>query len=95
MIYRLAFDITSEEYLRVTGYAQDRSEIVSAMYISDTIFGVACRTAGLAPFQILRRVEAAREARKESGLDVCCEAVELNRTHVEIMCLRHGREMVA
>jgi hypothetical protein len=49
----------------------------------------------MAPFQTLRLLEAAREARKQPGVDIYCEAVELNPEQVAAMCLQAGRDKIA
>jgi hypothetical protein len=49
----------------------------------------------MAPFQTLRLLEAAREAGKQPGVDVCCEAVELTLEQVEAMCSQAGRVKIA
>ena len=42
MLYRLAFQMTGDGYLRVTGVAPDASA-VSALHLNDKVFGVAVR----------------------------------------------------
>jgi hypothetical protein len=49
----------------------------------------------MAPFQTLRLLEAAREAGKQPGVDICCEAVELTQEQAEAMCLRVGKAKIA
>ena len=95
MLYRLAFQMTGDGYLRVTGVARDSSFAVSALHLNDTVFGSAVRAAQMAPFQTLRLLEAAREAGKQPGVDICCEAVELTPEQVEAMCLQTGRDKIA
>jgi hypothetical protein len=96
MLYRLAFQMTGDGYLRVTGVARDSSSAVSALHLNDKVFGATVRAAQMAPFQTLRLLEAAREAGKQpGGVDVCCEAVELTPEQVEAMCLQAGRDKIA
>jgi hypothetical protein len=94
MLYRLAFQMTGDGYLRVTGMARD-SSAVSALHLNDKVFGATVRAAQMAPFQTLRLLEAAREAGKQPGVDICCEAVELTPEQVEAMCLQAGRDKIA
>ena len=94
MLYRLAFQMTGDGYLRVTGVARD-SSVISALHLNDKIFGAAVRAAQMAPFQTLRLLEAAREAGKQPGVDICCEAVELTQEQAEAMCLRNSKDKIA
>ena len=94
MLYRLAFQMTGDGYLRVTGVARD-SSVLSTLHLNDKVFGAAVRAAQMAPFQILRLLEAAREAGKQPGVDICCEAVELTQEQAEAMCLRVGKAKIA
>jgi hypothetical protein len=94
MLYRLAFQVTDDGYLRVTGGARD-SPVLSALHLNDKVFGAAVRAAQMAPFQTLRLLEAAREAGKQPGVEICCEAVELTQEQVEVMCLQSGRAKIA
>jgi hypothetical protein len=94
MVYRLVFDLTSDGYLRVTGAAKDLPE-VSAIYLNDEVFGASVRAAQIAPFQTLRLLEAAREARIQPGTDICCEAVELSQKQIDLLCLRSGKNQTA
>jgi uncharacterized protein len=56
MLYRLAFQMTGDGYLRVTGVARDSS----VLHLNDKVFGAAVRAAEMAPFQALRLLEAAQ-----------------------------------
>jgi hypothetical protein len=94
MVYRLVFNLTSDGYLRVTGATKDLPE-VSAIYLNDEVFGSSVRAAQIAPFQMLRLVEAARDARIQPGIDICCEAVELSQRQVDLLCLRSGKNQTA
>jgi hypothetical protein len=90
MLYRLAFNIMGDGYLRVTGVAKGLP-VVSAIHLNDKVFAVAVRAAQLAPFQTLRLLEAARAARNQPGIDIYCEAVELNQKQIDVMCLQPGK----
>jgi hypothetical protein len=94
MLYRLVFNITSDGYLRVTGVAKDLPAL-SAIYLNDRVFGVAVRTAQLGSFQTLRLLEAARQARNRPGIDICCEAVEINQNQTDVMRLATGKGKIA
>lgn len=94
MLYRLAFGITSDGYLRVTASAKGQPNL-STVHLNDKVFAVAAQTAQLAPFQTLRILEAARDARRQPGIDICCETVELTEKQMEHLCLRAGRDRIA
>jgi hypothetical protein len=94
VIYRLAFGITGDGYLRVTGSAKGALD-AAALYLNDQVFAATVKTAGMAPFQTLRLLEAARQARLEPNLDVCCEAVELTQNQIDALCLRPGKDKIA
>lgn len=72
----------------VTGMVLSRLKAQNAGWIS-------IRSAQMAPFQTLRLLEAAREAGKQPGVDICCEAVDLTPEQVEAMCLQSGRDKIA
>lgn len=69
--------------------------MVSAIHLNDKVFAAAVRAAQLAPFQTLRLLEAAREARNQPRMDICCEAVELNQKQIDLMCLQPGKDKIA
>ena len=94
MVYRLVFNLTSDGYLRVTGAAKDLP-VVSAIHLNDEVFGASVRAADMAPFQTLRLLEAAREARIQPGIDICCEAVELSQKQVDLLFLRSGKNQTS
>ena len=94
MLYRLAFRITSDGYLRVTGVAKDSPEI-SAIHLNDKVFVAAVKAAQMAPFQTLRLLEAAREARSQAGIEIHCEAVELNQRQIDELCLQPSKGKIA
>ena len=90
MLYRLTFNLTSDGYLRVSGFAKDLP-VVSAIHLNDKVLAEVVRAAQMAPFQTLRLLEAAREARLQPGIDICCEAVELTQKQVDLLSLRPGK----
>jgi hypothetical protein len=94
MLYRLAFGITGDGHLRVAASAKGQPE-VSTIHLNDEVFAVVVRAAQMAPFQTVRLLEAAREARRQPGMDICCEAVELTPMEIEALCLRPGRDKIA
>jgi hypothetical protein len=94
MLYRLAFGITSEGYLRIVGTAAG-SPAISAIHLNDSVFAAVVKGAGLAPFRTYRLLEAAREARLHADISICCEAVELTEAQLEALCLRSHRVNVA
>ena len=87
MQYRLSFKITADGYLRITGTAKDYPAI-SAIHLNDTVFAAAVKAARMAPFQTLRLLEAAREARSQQGIEICCESVELSQEQMDEMYLQ-------
>jgi hypothetical protein len=87
MLYRLAFNITDDGYLRVTAAAKDLP-LVSAIHLNDEVFAAAIKLAKMAPFQTIRILEAAREARRHPTVEICCEAIELTQAEVDAMYLR-------
>jgi hypothetical protein len=90
MLYRLTFDFTIDGHLRVTGIAEGRA-VVSAIHLNDKAFAAAVKTADMAPFQTLRLLEAAREARNQPGTEICCEAVELNQKQLDLIAANASR----
>ena len=90
MLYRLTFNLTTDGYLRIVGIAKGLP-VVSAIHLTDKGLAEVVRTAQIAPFQTLRLLEAAREARLQPGIDICCEAVELTQKQVDLLCLRPGK----
>ena len=94
MLYRLAFGITGDGYLRVVGSAEGSPE-VSAIHLNDSTFAAIVKAAGLAPFRTYRLLEAAREARLHPGIDICCEAVELTQKQLEALCLQTRKARTA
>ena len=90
MLYRLTFNLSTDGYLRIVGIAKDLP-VVSAIHLTDKVLAEVVRTAQIAPFQTLRLLEAAREARLQPGIDICCEAVELTQKQVDLLCLRPGK----
>jgi hypothetical protein len=78
----------------VTGVAKDLP-VVSAIHLNDRVFATAVRAAQMAPFQTLRLLEAAREARNQPGIDICCEGVELNQNQIDLMCMRPSKDKLA
>jgi hypothetical protein len=91
MHYRLAFNITHDGYVRVTAAAAQGQPVVSAIHLNDQVLSVAIRAAGMAPLQTLRILEAARGARKQPGIEICCEVVELNPRQLDMLCLQRKK----
>jgi hypothetical protein len=72
MLYRLAFQITEDGYLRVRGVARN-SSAVSALHLNEKVSAQRYEPPKWHPSQTLRLLEAAREAGKQPGVDICCE----------------------
>jgi hypothetical protein len=89
MLYRLTFNITRDGYLRVAGSAKG-TPLVSAIHLNEEVLAVAVKTAQIAPFQTLRILEAARDARKQPEIDVYCEAVEISQRQIDVLCLQRA-----
>jgi hypothetical protein len=94
MLYRLAFGITDEGYLRVVGYSEG-SPAVCAIHLNDSVFTAAIKAAELGPIKTYRLAKAAREARLHPGIAIFCEAVELTEAQLEALCLRTNKEIVS
>lgn len=94
MLYRLAIGTTRDGYLQVTAHAKDAPDI-SAIHLNVEVFAGAVIISKIAPSQTLRILAAARQAVDQPGVDVCCEAVELNETQVERLRLQPGRKRIA
>ena len=94
MLYRLAFGITSDGYLRVSASASSSPDILSTIHLNDEVFASAVRAAGIGALETYRIVEAAREARSNPDLDICCEAINLSQRQIDVLCLRPTREML-
>jgi hypothetical protein len=92
MLYRLAFGITDEGYLRVVGTSQG-SPALSAIHLNDSVFTAAIKAAELGPIRTYRLAEAAREARRYPEIAIFCEAVELTEAQLEALCLRTHKEI--
>lgn len=86
MLYRFTFTATSGGTLRVTGVASGWS-MVLAIHSNDRALISAVKAANITPFQRLRLLEAVVEARRQPGVDICCEAVKLTEKQVELLGL--------
>jgi hypothetical protein len=87
MLYRLAFGITDEGYLRVAGYSEG-SPAVCAIHLNDSVFTAAINAAELGPIRTYRLAEAAKEAHRHPEVAIFCEAVELTEVQLKALCLR-------
>jgi hypothetical protein len=94
MLYRLAFGITIDGYLRVSASAKAAPCLLSTVHLNDEVFAGAVRAAGIGALATYRIVEAAREARRNPDQDICCEAVELTQHQIDVLCLHPIRDMV-
>jgi hypothetical protein len=90
MLYRLTFNLRLTGTCGFTGIANDLP-LGSVIHLNDKVLAAAVGAAQMAPFQTLRLLEAAREARMQPGIDICCEAVELTQRQVDQLCLRSGK----
>lgn len=91
MLYRLTFDFTIDGHLRVTGVTEGLA-MVSATHLNDKAFATAVKSADIAPFQMLRLLEAARQAKNQPGTEICCEVVELNQKQLELISANASRK---
>jgi hypothetical protein len=87
MLYRLAFNITHDGYLKVMASAKGLP-IASTVHLNDAVFATAVHAAGFGPLQSLRLLEAAREARMNPDLEICCEVIELDDRQLQKLCLQ-------
>ena len=77
MIYRLAFRKTTDGYLKLTTSAK-RTPALVAIHLNPQVLASAARIAGISADDIQELSSTALKVWIEEGLDVCCEAVELN-----------------
>jgi hypothetical protein len=91
MFYRLTFVVTHDGYLRVSAAAPGLP-VFSAILLNDKVLSVAIGGAGMSPLQAVRMLKAANEARRQPGIEICCEVVELNQRQIEALCLQPRRD---
>jgi hypothetical protein len=76
MTYRLAFIRTNDGYLKVFASAKGQASL-TAIHLNPDVFGVAARLANISELDMDTLMSVAQRAWAEEGMDVCCEAVEL------------------
>ena len=76
MIYRLAFLHTKDGYLKITAAAKG-TPTLTAIHLNPEVFGASARIANLSAEQIENLRGTAERAWPDDGIDVCCEAIEL------------------
>jgi len=84
MISRLAFRKTTDDYLKVTASAKGTPALV-AIHLNPHVLAAAARIVGISDDNIQELSSTASKAWAEEGLDVCCEAIELNSEQIEIL----------
>jgi hypothetical protein len=84
MTYRLAFRKTTDGYLKLMTSAKGTPALV-AIHLNPHVLASAARIAGVSDNDIQELSSTASKACAEEGLDVCCEAIELNSEQIEIL----------
>jgi hypothetical protein len=84
MIFRLAFVKTQDAYLKVTASARGAPVLV-AIHLNPHTFAIAARLAGVKEQDTHELGNAASKAWEETGMDVCCEAIELDSDQLTTM----------
>ncbi len=77
MIYRLAFMRTQDAYLKVTASAKGTPQFV-AIHLNPHVLTAAARIARIREQDVHELSTTASKAWVEEGLDVCCEAIEMD-----------------
>jgi hypothetical protein len=94
MIYRLAFIKTTDGYLKLTASAKGTRALV-AIHLNPHVLTVAARLAGVGEQDIHELSSTASKAWVEEGLDVCCEAIELNSHQIKHLGFIEGWRRLA
>jgi hypothetical protein len=84
MIYRLAFLKTQDASLKVTASAKGTPLLV-ANHLNPHMLTAAARIAGIREQDVHELIGTASKAWVEEGLDVCCEAIELDSEQLKIL----------
>jgi hypothetical protein len=82
MIYRLAFRKTQDDYLKVTASANGTPLLV-AIHLNPHVLAAAARVAGVLDRDVQELSSNASKAWFEEGLDLCCEAIDLNSDQIK------------
>jgi hypothetical protein len=82
MIYRLAFMKTEDAYLKITASAKGTPVLV-ALHLNPQVLTVAARLAEVSEQDVHDLGSTASKAWAEEGLDVCCEAIELDSDQIK------------
>jgi hypothetical protein len=82
MTYRLAFIRTADGYLKVTASARG-APTPTAIHLNPDVLAAAARLIGMSNEQIYDLKWAAERAWNNDGIDVCCEAIELDQDQLK------------
>jgi hypothetical protein len=86
MLFRMAFKITDDNYLQVKAFAKGLQNL-SAVHLNPDVFSTAVRIACIPEPTSSELDAAAKQAYLQTGLEVCCELVELSRPQLEALRL--------
>ncbi|WP_260740509.1 hypothetical protein [Tunturiibacter lichenicola] len=84
MIYRLAFIKTTDVYLKVTA-STEGTPVLVAIHLNPHVLTVAARLAAIGEKDIHELSSTASKAWVDDGLDVCCDAIELDSDQIKIL----------
>jgi len=76
MTYRLAFIRTKDSYLKITAAAKGKG-LLRAIHVNPNVFIAVSRLADISESDIEDLKSMADKAWTNEGLDICCEAIEL------------------
>ena len=81
MIYRLAFIRMQDGYLKIIASAKG-TPALTAIHLNPSVLKAAAQVAGLCEKDVSDLIRTAEEAWIEEGLDVCCEAIDLDSEQI-------------
>jgi hypothetical protein len=94
MTYRLAFIRTPDGYLKVTASAKG-APLLAAIHLNPDVLVAAARIANMSEEEIFDLSWTAKRAWENEGLDVCCEAVNLEPDQLESLGFREDWRRLA
>jgi hypothetical protein len=94
MIYRLAFRKTKDAYLKITASAKGTPVLV-AIHLDPHVLTVAARLAGVGEQDVHELSSTGSKAWVADGLDVCCEAIDLDSDQIKSLGFIEGWRRLA
>src|ERR1700733_12166416 len=94
MTYRLAFIRTADQYMKVTASAKG-TPTLTAIHLDPDVLVTAARLANLSEEEVFDLSWTAKRAWENKGLDVCCEAINLEPEQLEILRFREDWRRLA